>query len=152
MIYVLLEYDPLLDVNVEFWGHRKTPLQYALVHRNLEIMKAFLTKGADPDNNGMWENNTALHIAAAAGWLDGIELLLAFNASIDPIDAYLRETPLHKAARNGETRACELLCARGADTAKCNVDGQNYQNILHCAQRYPDDWKINPDEVYFLSA
>ncbi|KAL4897600.1 ankyrin repeat-containing domain protein [Aspergillus ambiguus] len=151
LIHVLLEYKPLLDVNVEFWGERKSPLQYAVVNRNLEIMKAFLSNDADPDKNGMWENNTALHIAAAAGWLDGIKLLLSYGASIDPMDAYLRETPLHKAARNLETDACQMLCARGADRAKRNVDGQNYQDILNCAQQYPDDWRVAPDKVYFLS-
>ena len=111
-------------MNVEFYGHRKSPLHWAVHCRNIDIMKALLSNGADSDNNGMFENQTPLHLAAAAGWLDGIKFLLDSNASINPMDAFLRETPLHKAARNLQVEACQLLCARGADIERKNVDGQ----------------------------
>jgi ankyrin repeat protein len=140
----------LLDVTVEFGGYRKSPLHCAIVWRNLDIMKALLSHEADPNIEGMYEDNTPLHLAAAAGWLDGILLLLDSGASIDPTDAFLLETPLHKAARNLQAEACELLCARGADTKRRNIDGQSYHSISECAREYPDDWKVNPEVVYFL--
>lgn len=114
------------------------------------MMKLLLSNGADTEN-GMFENITPLHLAAANGWLDGINLLLASGASIDSMDAFLGETPLHKAARNLQNQACELLCSCGADTEKRNTDGLNYQDILTCAQRHPYDWSVGPHEAYFIT-
>lgn len=114
------------------------------------MMRLLLSNGADTEN-GMFENNTPLHLAAASGWLDGINLLLDSGASIECMDAFLCETPLHKAARNLQTEVCELLLSRGADAEKRNTDGQDYQSILDCARRYPDDWSVRPHEVYFIT-
>jgi ankyrin repeat protein len=108
LIHILLEYKPLLDVNFEVWGNKTTPLKYAVGHRNIDVMKFLLDREADPDNNSTWENNTALHMAAAGGWLEEIELLLSYGASVDPMDACLRETPLYKAARNLQIKDYEL--------------------------------------------
>jgi len=113
-------------------------------------MKILLENGADTEN-GMFEGNTPLHLASAAGWLDGINLLLDSNAFIDSLDSFLRETPLHKAARNLKVEACELLCTRGADAEKRNTDGQGYQDILDCARKFPGDWEVPPHEAYFLT-
>lgn len=115
-------------------------------------MEQLLKAGADPNIRGLWENNTPLHMAATAGWMFGVRLLLKFNASIDPVDAFHFETPLHKAARHCNVRVCEILCEYGADTKRKNVDGQNYQDIMECARRYPDEWELDPELVYFLCA
>lgn len=114
-------------------------------------MKALLNEGADPNMEGLWEKNTPLHLAAAGGWIEGVRLLLEFGAEIDPIDCFLFETPLHKAARNLEEEVCRLLCEFGADALKRNVDGQDYVGILECARRFPDEWSVRSDRVYFLS-
>ncbi|OGM49646.1 hypothetical protein ABOM_001858 [Aspergillus bombycis] len=150
LLKVLLEYKPLLDVNVDLKGDRKAPLHSAVSNRNAELMKLLLQNGADPDI-GMFEDNTPLHLAAAMGWLEGINILLDWNASVDVQDAFLFETPLHKAARNRKVKICQVLCQRGANPAVENIDGLDYQAILNCTQRYPDDWKVNPDKVYFMS-
>lgn len=125
-------------------------MHWAVTWCNTDMMTLLLSHGADTEN-GMFENNTPLHLAAANGWLDGINLLLGSGASIDSVDAFLSETPLHKAARNLHSHACELLCLLGADTEKRNIDGQDYHDILACAQRYPDDWRVEPHEVYFIT-
>lgn len=45
-----------------------------------------------------------------------------------------------------ELEACQLLCARGAESEKKsekrNVDGLSYQTILDNAKRHPEDWKL----------
>ncbi|KAE8423773.1 ankyrin repeat-containing domain protein [Aspergillus pseudocaelatus] len=150
LLKVLLEYNPLLDVTVDLKGDRKAPLHSAVCNRNHEFMNLLLENGADPDI-GMFEGNTPLHLAAAMGWLEGINILLDSNASMDSQDDFLFETPLHKAARNRKVKACQLLCQRGANSAIQNIDGLDYQSILKCTQRYPDDWKVNQEKVYFLS-
>ena len=54
---LLLEYSPLLNVNVEFNGHRRSPLHRAVTWCNLDMMKLLISHGADTDN-GMFENMT----------------------------------------------------------------------------------------------
>ena len=62
---------------------------------------------------------TALHLAAYAGHLSTIELLLAFGARHSPL-ACDAVTPLHMAAQNGHPDACKLLLKAGA---KVNARG-----------------------------
>lgn len=119
-------------------------------HKMTESTKLLLDRGANPDL-GMLENTTALHLAAAEGWLEGIELLLKKGASIDAQDALLKETPLHKAARNCQLQSCELLRAHGANEKQLNIDGLDYQAILQYAQDYPDDWNVPHVRFCFLS-
>lgn len=44
--------------------------------------------------------------------------------SLDPRDAYLYETPLHKAARNRHVALINRLTAMGAERQTKNVDGK----------------------------
>lgn len=114
------------------------------------MTRLLLSNDADP-NVLMLEDITALHLAAAGGWIDGLNLLLDWDASINAQDARLRETPLHKAARNLEMAAIRRLCARGADTELKNIDGLTYQSVMECAQRNPVDWYVEPKLASFCS-
>lgn len=109
-----------------------------------------LINGADP-NSLMLEDIAPLHLAAAGGWIDGLNLLLDWGASINAQDARLHETPLHKAARNLEMATIKRLCARGADTELRNIDGLAYESVLECAQRNPKDWHVEPKLASFCS-
>lgn len=113
-------------------------------------MKILLQHGADP-NGLMLEGITPLHLAAAGGWIPGIELLTEHNVFIDVRDALLQETPLHKAARNREQKSIEKLCELGANQQAKNVDGQTYQGILQCALASPDQWKVPPHLGIYIS-
>ena len=70
-------------------------------------------------------NNTALHQAAAKGFVACIEALL--DASADPNRATKRSnnTPLMLAAREGHFEAVKVLAARGADSRRENAEGMN---------------------------
>jgi ankyrin repeat protein len=92
----------------------------------------------------MVEDITTLHLAAAKGWVDGINVLLDAGASLNARDACTRETPLHKAARKNKMDAIKIPCARDADTEIKNIDGQNYETLLDCARLSPDDWCVDP--------
>ncbi len=62
---------------------------------------------------------TPLHVVAAIGHTDIIELLLSKGADIKAVitdGIYVGSTPLHLAAQRGRTGVVELLLAQGADT------------------------------------
>ncbi|KAJ5714370.1 uncharacterized protein N7483_011551 [Penicillium malachiteum] len=108
------------------------------------ILRLLLLSGADPDAL-MAEDMTALHLAAAKGWVDGINVLLNAHASINVRDACTRETSFHKAARNIKMETIGILCARNANTEIKNIDGLNYQTLLDRARLSPDDWCVDPN-------
>ena len=93
-----------------------------------------LTNEADP-NSLMLEDITPLYLAATGGWIDGLNLLLDWGASINAQDAHLRETPLHKTARNLEMTSIKRLCARVADMEPRDIDGLTYESFGMCAAK-----------------
>lgn len=131
--------DPLTSANL------KTPLQMAITTKQLVVSRMLLDFGADP-NAQMLHDTTALHIAAAGGWVVGIDLLLKAGALINARDAMLHETPLHKAARNLQLNAIEALRRNGANEEARNVDGQTYRDIVDCARLDPNIWFIPVDD------
>lgn len=128
-----------------------TPVHFVVRSRQQGLLRDLLSKGADPNASMGEEDITALHMASAGGWDDGIEILLEKGALINARDQYLLETPLHKAARNIKAGAIELLCARGADMEMKNVDGMNYREVLNFAQQNPQDWCIKPERASFCT-
>lgn len=143
VLRVLLEFKPLLDVPAVREAEAFAPLHLSIRRRWAETTKLLLSSGADP-NVLMAEDMTPLHLTASAGMITELGLLLDWGASINAQDAQLRETPLHKAARNLEIAAIQRLCERGADIDMKNIDGMTYQEVLECAKRYPNDWHVDP--------
>lgn len=143
VLQVLLEFKPLLDVPAVGEPEAFAPLHKSIRIGWTETSKLLLSSGADP-NVLMAEDMTPLHLAASGGMITELDLLLDWGASMNAQDARLRETPLHKAARNLEMAAIERLCRRGAYIDKRNIDGMTYQEVLECAKRYPNDWHVDP--------
>ena len=65
------------------------------------------------------ELQTALHIAARQGDVDGVELLLQRGASPNVVTTDLN-TPLHGAAREGHDNVASVLIAHGANMGLAN--------------------------------
>ena len=61
------------------------------------------------------EGNTPLHVAAATGYLDCLELLLACGAKINALDS-CQHTPLEYAVAHANFDCALLLIENGADT------------------------------------
>ncbi len=75
---------------------------------------------------------TALHLSAASGNLEAVELLLAPPVGADPRAARANNfTPLHAAAMHGHAPVCEALLTAGAEV-NVQTDPQGYAP-LHSA-------------------
>lgn len=151
LLRILLKYNPLLDAPVsDPYRPEAAPVHLTVRCRQKVLLRDLLSSGADP-NALMAEDVSALHLASVDGWDEGIEILLDKGASINVQDRFLRETPLHKAARNIQIGAIDLLCARGADQEKKNVDGMTYREILGYAHQNPQDWYVSPNRASFCT-
>ncbi|KAE8363246.1 ankyrin repeat-containing domain protein [Aspergillus caelatus] len=142
ILQLLLDHGAFLETPT-IQPEGKNALHFSVTCRRLNSLKILLERGADP-NALMIERVTPLHLAAAANWIPGIELLMEHNVFIDARDSLLHETPLHKAARNRHHKAIQKLCELGANQQAKNVDGQTYQEILEYALDDPDEWGVYP--------
>ncbi len=105
---------PFIEVIVK--ANKKDPAGGTFLHNTctlgmVNITKLLLDKGANPNavNNS---NQTPLHLASGAGYLDIVKLLKV--ASIDAIDIYFK-TPFHYACQQEHFEIAEFLLAHGAN-------------------------------------
>lgn len=78
-----------------------------------------LSKGANPDMRD-GQGNTALMLASAIGWTDGISLLLERRAAVD-LGNNSGETPLIRAVQNRDLATVRALLAAGANPNKADT-------------------------------
>jgi ankyrin repeat protein len=100
------------DVNRQD-GHGDYPLFDAAWSGDLATVQLLLQAGARPDAIG--SSGSALHIAAAMGHLDVMNLLLAQGVPINLVDRD-GNTPLDSARMSGNNAAMEFLLERGAES------------------------------------
>ncbi|GIJ99591.1 hypothetical protein Aspvir_001725 [Aspergillus viridinutans] len=74
IIYLLVEYGVNLNTAFEHWSG-KTPLVWASEQGDVDLVKLFLSHGADPNYHG-FDYETALVKAAASGHADIVSLLV----------------------------------------------------------------------------
>ena len=112
-----------------YWGH-------------LNIVKALISKGADPNLPGM-NDNAPISSAAAGGNPAIVEYLLSVGADVHRANSY-GDTPLHGAVYNDTCVACaKILIAHGADPAVKNGDGKTPLELA----RDQRGFGINTDDV-----
>ena len=61
----------------------RTPLHWAIRKEHLDVLKFLLKAGSPVDEQTRGMNDSALHIASREGSLDGVRLLLSYNANVD---------------------------------------------------------------------
>jgi hypothetical protein len=98
-------------------------MQDAVRAGDAEKVKALLK--ADPDllNEQDERGLTPLHIAAASGHKEVVQMLLASKAAVDVKGDY-GSTPLHVAAAKGQREIVEMLLSSGADVNAVDKQGQ----------------------------
>lgn len=89
-----------------------TPLNSAAAGQHLEIARALLEQGADP-NARQAGDFTPMHSAAQNGQPEMIELLLEYGAKLNP-KTVEGQTPLSLAQEKDHAEAVKLLRERGA--------------------------------------
>jgi ankyrin repeat protein len=80
-----------------------------------------MQKGMNP-NTMSWHHVTLLHDMAQKRDIPKAELLLKYNADINPIDEEYQSTPLGMAARWGHFEMVKYLIKHGADVNKAGAD------------------------------
>ncbi|MHC4592034.1 MAG: ankyrin repeat domain-containing protein [Planctomycetota bacterium] len=95
------------------------------------VVEYLLSQGVDPDTPSDASRRTALHVAARAGHVQVVEILLAHDADARLKD-FVYATPLHDAALRGHREVAELLVE--ADAMVNSRDG-NGMSPLHFAAR-----------------
>ena len=90
-----------------------TPLSVAVARRGIAVMKELLAGGADPliGRNG---EAPPLHAASAAGYTDGVRVLLGHRAVVVDAPGKWFQTPLYLAVHHGHPEVALLLRSRGA--------------------------------------
>lgn len=108
-----------------------TPLEWALLRKDLRGMQALLDAGADPAHAGVG-GATALHMAAMADDTSYLRLLLDRGADPNAPHGVTQAPPLAAALMNPKDDAFELLLAHHADPNRADRLGNT---PLHVAAK-----------------
>ena len=92
-----------------------TSLGQAAVKGHTDTIKSRIAQGKDINSRNI-RGQTPLHLAAAEGNNDAVQLLLESGAEADAVTTNSGCTSLHYAASLGHVELCELLVRYGADT------------------------------------
>ncbi|KAL6095805.1 nfkbie [Pungitius sinensis] len=98
-------------------------LHLAALHRQHQIMKLLVKKGADLNIQEGTSGKTALHLAAELHDVTSVKLLLSRGANVDAA-MFNGCTPLHLAVGRQDAAIAHLLCQSGADTMLRNMEDE----------------------------
>ncbi|KAI0431062.1 ankyrin repeat-containing domain protein [Xylaria sp. FL1042] len=112
-------------------GYGYTPLHVLLIYRRqtpLNILKAFVDKGADVNTENNWSERP-LQLASLWGMVESLRIIQPQVQNIDDPDKD-GDTALHQAAIRGFTECIQFLAENGADV---NLKNNNDRTALHHA-------------------
>jgi ankyrin repeat protein len=101
-----------VESDAEAIDRTQTPLMRACGSGNAEIVELMLSHWKCDPNFAFQDGWTALHIAAQAGFVRIVTLLLAKGANVNALTAF-GTTPRHAAANENADEVVEILAAAG---------------------------------------
>jgi ankyrin repeat protein len=120
----MLDRNAATLINTRDFSSGERAIHIVTRERDRNWLAFMLGKGADP-NAKDGQGQTALHIAASIGFLDGAQLLMLRKAQIDPTNN-AGETPLILAVQRRDMAMVRFLLTEGADpNKKDTVAGQS---------------------------
>ncbi|CAH1125778.1 unnamed protein product [Ceutorhynchus assimilis] len=122
---LLIKYGAHVNVGIE----KMSPLHYAVQNLAVDCVKALLESNAIPNTPQVY-SEAPLHVAAAFGNVEAIELLLQYGAAVNVQSGVDKLTPLHLAAEQGYPSCVQLLMDAGAIV---NSTNRKKQTPLHLA-------------------
>ncbi len=122
----------------------RTPLYYAALYGESNIVAYLLSKGADPKKGASWKgNDTPLHVAAGHGHIGCVEAILSTGVPAD-IRNNANQTPLHYAARHRHPDVAKLLLDHGANV---NATDKMGTTPLEYPSGFVDNYHSNYQET-----
>ncbi len=114
----------------------RLPLHYAALADDAGEVVARIAAGDDP-NLGDRQGFTPLHLAAQAGAIEAVRVLLDNRAEVDSVNQF-GNTPLFVAVFNSKGRGdvIALLRQRGADPLRANNSGQTPVALARLISNY----------------
>ena len=129
----------------------RTPLYYAVLQGQSEVVSFLLAKGADPKFGAGWKgNDTPLHVAAHNGNLACVQLLLSNGVPVD-IKNDTKQTPLFLAAEFLHPAVVTCLLDHGANanaTAKGGTTPLTYSTCF--GEGYATNYQAGVSVVQIL--
>ena len=131
------------DVNVAgLYG--RTPLYYAALYGESNMVAYLLNQGADPKRGASWKgNDTPLHVAAGHGFVGCVEALLSAGVPVD-VRNNANQTPLHVAARHRQPEVVKVLLDHGANV---NATDKMGTTPLEYPSGFVDNYHSNYQET-----
>lgn len=132
-VKLLAKNKKLLNAKIQqpfgFLDLKMTPLMAAAQLGRLDACKILLDAKADASLSGGSFDQSALHFAVFAGKADVVKFLLSRDGSLVDFQDKRRDTPLHLAAKKGNSEIYELLLRAGACPDVKNEGGYTPRNI-----------------------
>jgi ankyrin repeat protein len=105
----------------------RSALHYACACGSIDVVRAILKKGANPNVIDKYKATPA-HDAANAGHFDVLVLLSAYGAHFDVYDNK-GNNPIHLSASSNSGSCCRFLATRGCNPKAKNLEGDTPKSI-----------------------
>lgn len=107
--------EELTNINVNTWNNiASSLLEIAVQNNKILLIKQLISKGVDVNVGTKFFYDTPLHMAARAGYIEAVKLLLNAGAKVHLINTF-EQTPLHEACSNGHLAAISIILKAGAN-------------------------------------
>lgn len=124
-------------------AEHRTALFLAVIDNEVSAVEALLKAGADHEIRRSADLGTPLQIASWEGYMEVVELLLAYGSDVQTRD-HDGDTPLHNAAFHGHVAIMERIVAAGADLEAANIAGETPLIVAaRGGQRAAVEWLVD---------